>query len=125
MVHTFNAGALRKAAQVAYPMTYAPAEREDLEAIRFNCAQRAHANFTENHTSFLAALLLSGVHFPRTAASLGLLWSFSRYMYMRGYSTGEKDGRGRYRSGGMLFHLSWLGCIGLTVYSGVAMVMHW
>ncbi|RQM06098.1 hypothetical protein DH86_00002394, partial [Scytalidium sp. 3C] len=70
------------AAKVPYPHTHADASRTDIEAIRFNCAQRAHMNFIENQPSFLGALLLAGLKFPVASAALGFLWSAGRYMYM-------------------------------------------
>ncbi|KAB8291688.1 hypothetical protein EYC80_006488 [Monilinia laxa] len=75
VIHGINTGTYRKAAKVDYPAAYAPASRTDPEAHRFNCAQRAHANFTENHSIAVSALLISGLQFPKTAALLGGAWS--------------------------------------------------
>lgn len=44
----------------------------------FNCAQRAHINFNENHPSVLAAMLLSGLLYPQASAALGAAWSVGR-----------------------------------------------
>ncbi|KAG4440110.1 hypothetical protein IFR05_004407 [Cadophora sp. M221] len=121
-LHMINTGKFRRVAKVAYPAAYAPDSRTDEDAIRFNCAQRSHANFTENQVSFLASLMLSGLRFPLTAAVMGLGWSVSRYVYMAGYSKGG-DGKGRYN--GSTFYIFQLGLFGLTAYSGVAMVMGW
>lgn len=94
-------------------------------AYRFNCAQRAHSNFTENHTTVLAALLISGVKYPRVAAGLGAIWVIGRYLFMKGYSNLDlgRGGKGRYR--GMVGWIGQLGLMGLTVYSGLEMVMGW
>lgn len=83
-LHMFNTGKFRKAAKVPYPAAYAPDSRTDEAAIRFNCAQRSHAQFVENQVSTLAALLLAGLRFPLAAAAMGLGWSVFRYLYMVG-----------------------------------------
>jgi glutathione S-transferase len=82
--HSINTGNYRKKAKVNYPAAYAPAERTDEDAHRFNCAQRAHANYIENQPSALAALLLAGLRFPITSAIMGAGWTVSRYLYMAG-----------------------------------------
>ncbi|KAH7348691.1 hypothetical protein BKA65DRAFT_265161 [Rhexocercosporidium sp. MPI-PUGE-AT-0058] len=121
-LHMLNTGKFRKAAKVPYPAAYAPDSRTDEAAIRFNCAQRSHAHFTENQVSMLASLVLAGLQYPLTAAVMGLGWSVSRYLYMVGYSKGG-DGKGRYN--GATFYIFQLGLFCLTAYSGVAMVMGW
>ncbi|OBT68320.1 hypothetical protein VE03_02252 [Pseudogymnoascus sp. 23342-1-I1] len=126
-IHGFNTGKFRKAAGVAYPAPYASNEvaKDNDDAYRFNCAQRAHANYTENHTSVLASLLIAGVGFPRVAAGLGATWVVGRYLYMTGYSNlaHGRGGKGRYR--GMISYIGQLGLLGLTVYSGLQLVMGW
>lgn len=57
-------------------------------------AQRAHANFTENHSSFLGALLISGLRYPVAAAAIGAVWSVARLLYALGY-TSEAGPQGR------------------------------
>jgi uncharacterized MAPEG superfamily protein len=57
-------------------------------------AQRAHANFTENQTSAVAAVLIAGLHFPVISAILGATWSFGRVLYLYGY-TGSAGPKGR------------------------------
>ncbi|CZS93487.1 related to MICROSOMAL GLUTATHIONE S-TRANSFERASE 3 [Rhynchosporium agropyri] len=121
-VHMINVGKYRKAAKVAYPAAYAPESRNDEAANQFNCAQRAHANFIENQVSTLGALVLAGVHLPLAAATMGLGWTVSRYLYMVGYSKGG-DGKGRYNGGA--FWLFQAGLYGLAGYNGLAMVMRW
>jgi len=113
----------RKAAAVPYPNAYASAEAvAAAEPSRakamyvFNCAQRAHANFLENYPGLLASMLISGVAYPVTAASLGLVWTLSRVAYAVGYTDSEKEkgsGRYKYRIGG-LFWICQLGLWGLT-----------
>jgi len=121
--HSVNTGVYRKAAAIPYPGAYAPSSRTDPEAHKFNCAQRAHANFIENQPSLLAALLLAGLKFPITSAVMGAGWTMSRYLYMVGYSKGEEGGKGRYK--GIYFWLFQLGLAGLAGYNGVAMILGW
>ncbi|CAD6441689.1 4095c2df-5556-45b0-94c3-592940b8f0ed [Sclerotinia trifoliorum] len=120
-IHGFNTGSHRKAAQIDYPAAYAPSSRTDEAAYRFNCAQRSHANFTENHTIAVTALLISGLQFPKTAAVFGGAWTFFRWMYMRGYSQGGEKGKGRYK--GIYYWFFQTGLMGLCGYMGVQMVL--
>lgn len=47
--------------------------------------------------------------------------SISRYFYMTGYCSGKEGGKGRYN--GASFYLFQYGLVGLTIWSGVTMVM--
>ncbi|ESZ97177.1 putative Microsomal glutathione S-transferase 3 [Sclerotinia borealis F-4128] len=116
LVHGINTGTYRKAAKIDYPAAYAPSSRTDADAHRFNCAQRSHANFTENHSVAVTAMLVSGLQFPRTAAVLGGFWSLSRWAYMRGYSRGGAGGKGRYE--GIAFWGFQLGLMGMCGWMG-------
>jgi len=120
-IHSINTGKYRKAAKIAYPAAYAPSSRTDPEAHRFNCAQRAHANYTENQPTLLGSLLLAGIRFPITSAIMGVAWSVCRYLYMAGYSEGAEHGKGRYR--GIYYAVFQTGLLLLSAYAGVTMVM--
>lgn len=80
-----------------YPRAYATEEQatENRHAFRFNCAQRAHANFTENITPFLGALPVAGLRYPAASAILGVAWVAGRTLYLVGYtsSAGPKGRR--------------------------------
>ncbi|KJZ75665.1 hypothetical protein HIM_04822 [Hirsutella minnesotensis 3608] len=93
-IHGIRTSKFRKASGVKYPNAYATAEHADKNnnAYLFNCAQRAHANFTENHTSFLGALLIAGLRYPFPAAILGGAWSVSRLVYLFGYTSSAGPG---------------------------------
>lgn len=108
-----------------YPHAYATEAqcKENPAAYSFNCAQRAHAHFTENHLSALGALLIAGLRFPLVAAALGAGWSVARLAYMVGYSRSsvQSQGKGRYK--GSAFWLFQSGLIGLAVWTGVQMVL--
>lgn len=93
----------RKAAKIPYPYEYASYEQvttaspaSSAAMQQFNCAQRGHQNFNENHPSALAAILISGLRYPRVSAGLGLLWSVNRVLYAIGYTNGKPGGKGRY-----------------------------
>lgn len=99
----------RKKSGLKYPVAYASKELADKDpnAYMFNCgehhfmecelcrvgsnssnaAQRAHANFTENLTPFLGALLVTGLRYPILAACLGGGWTLSRIVYAAGYTS--------------------------------------
>ncbi|KAI6715268.1 hypothetical protein JHW43_002245 [Diplocarpon mali] len=122
MIHMVNTGSYRKIAKVPYPAAYAPPSRTDEDANRFNCAQRSHAHYIENQVPLLGSLMLAGLRYPLVSAGLGVGWTVSRYVYMVGYCQGG-DGKGRYK--GMTSWLFQLGLLGLSGYTGLAMVMEW
>ncbi|TQS31555.1 hypothetical protein Golomagni_08159, partial [Golovinomyces magnicellulatus] len=94
--HVFRTSKFRKLAQIKYPTTYATDElaAKDTNAYRFNCAQRAHANYTENLTTLLGSMLITGLNYPVFAASLGAAWATGRLAYLYGY-TSDKGPAGR------------------------------
>ncbi len=72
-------------------------------------AQRAHANFTENLTPFLGALLISGIQYPLFAASLGAVWSAARVAFAVGYTSSGPQGRVLYVSTLLFFfNCTWM-----------------
>ena len=93
--HSILTSSKRKASGVKYPTTYASEElaAKDPKVYAFNCAQRAHANFTENLTPALVGILVAGLKFPLIAAIGGGLWSFSRALFARGYVANGPSGR--------------------------------
>jgi len=121
--HSFKTGGYRKSSGIMYPNAYATPEqaKADTNAYLLNCAQRAHANFTENQTSTITALLIGGIYYPLTAAVCGAGWSVSRYLYLTGYcSLAKPNGKGRYN--GITHNLFQLVLFGLSVATGVQMV---
>ncbi|CAK7197697.1 hypothetical protein SEUCBS139899_000345 [Sporothrix eucalyptigena] len=93
--HSLLTGGYRKAAKIPYPNCYASAEQAEKNpaAFQFNCAQRAHANFTENLPTVLTTLFIAGIRFPVLSASLGAAWATSRVLYARGYTRNGPKGR--------------------------------
>ncbi|RYP79705.1 hypothetical protein DL770_006547 [Monosporascus sp. CRB-9-2] len=110
--HLFLTAGARKASGVLHPNAYATAEQanKDPKAMRFNCAQRAHAHYTEHITPFLGTLLISSLTFPRAGAALGGIWGLGRIWYAMGY-TGSKGPKGRVPG----FYMSALSELALTV----------
>jgi glutathione S-transferase len=96
-------GSFRKAAKIPYPYEYASAEQVATASpahakamLAFNCAQRAHQNFNENHPTALGAMLVTGLQYPVAAGVMGGLWSVNRVVYGLGYTNGMEGGKGRY-----------------------------
>lgn len=111
----------RKASGIGYPNTYATEEQAKASpaAFQLNCAQRAHANFTENLTPFMATLLIAGTRYPVQAAVMGAGWLVSRIVYTAGYTSNGPKGRMAGSAGHYLFGLS----LALTAcYTSVQMV---
>ena len=114
----------RNKAKVPYPNAYASAEEsaKSIEKYQFNCAQRAHANFTENHTNFLVTLLVAGIGMPEISAGLGAMWILGRFLYASGYVRPKQDGgKGRYN--GIIWYIPHVGLIGMAGWSAWKVVM--
>lgn len=90
---------MRKAAKVPYPNAYVPAAEAatSVAKYRFNCAQKAHANFTETHPTIIVSMLVAGLHYPVVSASLGAVWAVGRVLYAAGYAreANAENGKGR------------------------------
>ncbi|KAI1164369.1 MAPEG family protein [Nemania serpens] len=78
----------RKASGIQYPTSYATQEQADRDpkAYKFNSAQRAHANFTENLAPFVTALLIAGLGYPEFATYAGAAWVVGRFAYAFAYA---------------------------------------
>ncbi|WVQ80393.1 hypothetical protein IAT38_002498 [Cryptococcus sp. DSM 104549] len=85
----------RKAAGVKYPNCYASAaEAEaDPKKMKFNCAQRAHANTLENLPQTLALFGFLSLYHPKVASAALLVWCYARLAYTQGYATGDPSKR--------------------------------
>ncbi|KAH7309430.1 glutathione S-transferase-like protein [Stachybotrys elegans] len=93
--HILLTSSARKASGIKYPVAYASKEEADKDknALLFNCAQRAHANFTEQLTPFLGELLIAGLRWPVPAAAMGLSWTLARTVYATSYARGGPQAR--------------------------------
>ncbi|KXL46483.1 hypothetical protein M433DRAFT_149390 [Acidomyces richmondensis BFW] len=119
----------RKTAGIKYPKAFADsgdlnaADPEKKKAMYlFNCAQRAHGNFLENHPSTAIAMLVAGVKYPLWATGLGVGWIISRIIYAIGYTRADKTA-GEGRLAGSAFWLCQLGLFGLMGWMGVQMLL--
>ncbi|ODO01963.1 glutathione S-transferase [Cryptococcus wingfieldii CBS 7118] len=81
----------RTAAGVKYPTLYASEAdaAADAKKMKFNCAQRAHANTLESAPYVLALFGFLSIFHPKIASIAQLLWVVGRVGYTRGYATGE------------------------------------
>lgn len=130
MWHSTRVGPFRKAAGIRYPQAYA--ESSDIASAKsedqkhamylFNCAQRAHANYLENHASAALAILIAGLQYPLTSSVLGAGWAVSRLAYAIGYTRKDRtDGKGRLV--GMTFMPFQLALFSLSAWVGIKMVI--
>ncbi|KXX78697.1 Microsomal glutathione S-transferase 3 [Madurella mycetomatis] len=124
-VHAVITSRRRKAASIPYPNSYATKEQADKDpkAFTFNCAQRAHANYTENLTPLLGQLFIAGLRYPVYAAALGTAWSAGRLLYLLGY-TSARGPQGRIAGFGLAW-LSDLALKGMAAWASVGYVLGW
>ncbi|KAF2789197.1 hypothetical protein K505DRAFT_352725 [Melanomma pulvis-pyrius CBS 109.77] len=122
--HQGFVGRHRKLAKIPYPYEYAsyeqiqtaPPAKADAMYL-FNCAQRSHQNFNENHVTALGSMLIGGLNYPQTAAILGATWAVNRVIYAFGYTNGTKGGSGRYYGAvGMVAHYVMIGLAGKSLW---------
>ncbi|KKK18167.1 orotidine 5'-phosphate decarboxylase PyrG [Aspergillus rambellii] len=100
-VHGVVVGSFRREAKVPYPHTYATVEQcnSNPKAHKFNCAQRAHANFLENAPQTMLFTLVAGLKYPQLATTLGAAWVVCRCLFLYGYVfTDKPQGNGRKRT---------------------------
>ena len=81
----------------------------------YNCAQRGHQHALESYPQFLALSAVAGVSYPLVTAALGLLWTYARYKYAEGYSTGDPGKRYSNSAFGMQV---WTALVGLIFVAG-------
>ncbi|KAG9104197.1 hypothetical protein FRC06_004622 [Ceratobasidium sp. 370] len=101
----------RKRSGVKYPQMYAEQAQvgKDPEALKFNCAQRAHQNTLESLPHILLLVPFLGLRYPILAASLGAGWIFGRVLYTLGYNTGDPSKRNS--RGGILSSIAHVGLL--------------
>ncbi|KAI9675405.1 MAG: hypothetical protein M1817_001309 [Caeruleum heppii] len=119
--HASWTGGFRKRAKIPHPNSYASDKQQESDpaAYAFNCAQRAHANYVENHGMIMASLLISGLKYPLTATAMGGIWMVGRILYAVGYA---KTPIGKYGSGrrqGLFFWMPQFGLVALTGWTGL------
>ncbi|KAL2247390.1 microsomal glutathione S-transferase 3 [Sesamum indicum] len=112
-------GRARNKYKVFYPTMYAT-EAESKDAKLFNCVQRGHQNSLEMMPTFFMLMILGGIRHPVIAASLGALYTVTRFFYFKGYSTGDPKKR---LSIGKYGFLAMLGLMVCTISCGVHMLI--
>ncbi|KIL71726.1 hypothetical protein M378DRAFT_155326 [Amanita muscaria Koide BX008] len=107
-------GKFRRTSGVKYPQLYA--EKAEVaastEALKFNCAQRAHQGTLEFLPIIYPTALIAGLKFPHLAAASVAMWTIGRASFTRGYTTGDPDKRVT-----TLYKLSYIGLFGLLFTS--------
>ncbi|KAI9789660.1 MAG: hypothetical protein M1833_002277 [Piccolia ochrophora] len=119
--HALQIGQFRKRAKVPFPHHYAPQRAYDKDARAanaFDCAQRAHGNYLENHPTVMMSMLVAGLEYPRSTAVLGGLWCVARIMYLVGYVTSGPGENGKRRRLGTWFFIPQVGLMGLLAFVG-------
>lgn len=141
-VNLFLAGQVMKARKdhkVEYPALYSTTSRI------FNCIQRGHQNFLENHAQFLFLLLVGGLAHPGLATFSGSIYlvgkfwckhgdssgcaacklrcfyslSAARVLYFFGYATGDPQKRIRGAPIAFFAQVVLMGCTGCLAISNI------
>ncbi|CED82387.1 GST, gst [Phaffia rhodozyma] len=113
----------RKLAKVVYPQFMAEKAQMDAnpDAVKFNCAQRAHGNTLEILPHMLFGILFNGLFFPKISAALGACWVIGRILFTYGYVTGNP--MARYHYGGQLHILGAIGTLVLATYNSAKLIL--
>ncbi|KAJ4484934.1 hypothetical protein C8J55DRAFT_487936 [Lentinula edodes] len=122
----------RKAAGIKYPQSSVArstpvlyAEQKEVEAsvdaLKFNCAQRAHQNTLENLPIIYTTTLVAALKFPKVAAAACAFWSLTRVLYTRGYISGDPAQRNK--NGGSLYNLATLVLLGTSIYTAGSLML--
>ncbi|KAG0143729.1 hypothetical protein CROQUDRAFT_48345 [Cronartium quercuum f. sp. fusiforme G11] len=121
LFQTIAVGKARKVAKIPYPAPYATNEEANTNpaAMKFNCAQRAHANTLEALPYFLFSLLFSGLRYPRFAAGCGATWILGRVLYTIGYASGDPSKRQR----GAFHAVGYLGLMLSSTWVSIQMIL--
>jgi len=116
-------GKLRKKLDLPYPDMgdgRFSAKLSDQDWEEFSNHQRAHYNYVEQISSVQTVLLLSGIFYPRAAASLGLQYIIGRAAFSRGYRKHGAKGR---LLGAKVQAFALLGLTGLTFYGAAKLLL--
>lgn len=89
--------------------------------LKFNSAQRVHANYVEGIASSLLALLGAGVFYPRAAVVAGFVFMLGREVYGIGYMSGP-SGR---TAGAILLDVALVAMLGACGVGGWVLEPAW
>jgi len=73
----------RRDFKVPVPLTYSDC------SMTFNCVYRAYQSTLEIYPQYLFLLLTGGLEMPYFCSTGGLIWILGRYVYAKGYYTGD------------------------------------
>lgn len=123
--HSINTGIWRGRSKTKFPLLFADESvkvdpKIDQAKTRFNCAQKAHLQFTENVNLTLVSGWIAGLAYPRLSAGLIGVWAVSRTLYMLAYSTGVPARR---EAPNLFNILSQLVLIGLSIVVSIQAVI--
>lgn len=116
-------GAVKQPKAYADSSDFAAADPETKKALYlFNCAQRAHGNYIENHPSTVIALLIAGLRYPKLSSMLGVGWMIGRVIFTLGYCRPDKEnGAGRVPGFVIQFPMQ-ITLWGLAAWTGISML---
>ncbi|KAI0795843.1 membrane-associated proteins in eicosanoid and glutathione metabolism [Abortiporus biennis] len=121
---TSKVGHARAKAGIKYPQAYAEAAQAaaSVDAMKFNCVQRAHQNTLESLPTVIVSTAIAATRYPIFAAVACGIWVFARVMYTIGYSTGEPSKRNWYKSS-MIGNSSTVALLLTATYTAVKAVL--
>eukprot|EP00455_Lapot_gusevi_P041295 TRINITY_DN4772_c0_g4_i1.p1 TRINITY_DN4772_c0_g4~~TRINITY_DN4772_c0_g4_i1.p1 ORF type:complete len:161 (+),score=61.73 TRINITY_DN4772_c0_g4_i1:69-551(+) len=118
----FAVGGARKKTknEVKYPdMGYCKKDMDEKDWLLINNYQRAHYNYVESVAAAISFLVLSGLKYPRFAASCGAVYVVGRAAYSWGYQHSGPNGR---RIGAVVLEVALLAMFLVAVYSSLEVV---
>jgi MAPEG family len=96
------------------------------KADAFNRVQRGHQAYFETLGAFTVMNMVAGLEFPVVASACAVLFHAGSYMYQVGYSDTTLDVKSaRYKKGGSIKWLGFLGAVGLSVKVAGSMIGWW
>ncbi|KAJ3765723.1 hypothetical protein FB446DRAFT_759835 [Lentinula raphanica] len=114
--------ARRKASGIQPPQLYAERAQvqKSVDALRLNCAQRAHLNTLEYLPALYLTTCITAYKYPILAASLCEGWTIARLVYTRDYTSGFPEKRTLGARTSLMFLLGLIASAAYTV--GTAMI---
>ncbi|KAJ3764051.1 hypothetical protein EV360DRAFT_77765 [Lentinula raphanica] len=114
--------ARRKASGIQPPQLYAERAQveKSVDALRLNCAQRAHLNTLEYLPALYLTTCITAYKYPILAASLCEGWTIARLVYTRDYTSGFPEQRTFGARTSLMFLLGLIASAAYTV--GTAMI---
>ena len=112
----------RKKYGVEYPTLYlSKGEKYEKE---FNSVQRGHQNMLETQAMITGMAMFGASHSRNFALANtvgGFFFCVGCYLYALGYAANEKNGKGRYKSGGGVKYIGTLTALFTSVYAGLSL----